>query len=175
MKFKLFFTKYVFWLVITGLIIGVYGYGIWFRYNTLNNLDELVENLFSADVPFLNTEGLLHQFGDMFTDAEKFTEFKATEVYQLMSLPQKFQFNLAFATKRTLPFAIMAIILIALIMRTKFSATIDVYKAERQATLDNIRNEKSFAIENKMPDDKQQIQTLKEDLVEPESNLMDVF
>lgn len=153
MKFKLFFAKYGFWLVVGGLIIGVYGYGIWYRHQMMNASSMVINRLFPQLAFLENIPGVgdfLENIKTAFNSESTFEAMKDSEVYQMMSLPEKFRFNLAFLTKKTMPLAIIAIVLIALILRTKFSATIDIYTAERQAALDAARNINPVVVEAKI-------------------------
>lgn len=182
-KMKIFLAKYGFWLVVGGIIVGVYGYGMWFRYNTLNNIEKIVTTLIGKEW-WVQLSGIddhiIDLFQRCFTSSEAFTEFKNSEVYALMTVPQKLQFNLAFQTKKTMPLAIAAIVLIALVMRTKFSATVDLYAAERQAALDEIRNDIPVEVEARIidvPEETVSIET-KQPLIESKednSDGMDIF
>lgn len=163
MKFKLFLAKYGFWLVVGGIIVGVYGYGMYVRHNAAHTLDTLIQHFLGGEW-FLDTIGVGDDItawvNSIFSSEEVFSDFKNSEVYALMDLPQKIQFNLAFQTKKTMPIAIIAIILIALVMRTKFSATVDIYAAERQAALDEIRGVAPVEVEAKIIDVKEDIPSI---------------
>ena len=156
MNLKIFFTRYKFWIIVAGIIIGVYGYGMWFRYNTVHNIETLLRSMFGktfdllANVPSFNE--LMEDFKSSFDSTAAFKDFKNSEYYQLMEFPQKILFNLAFATKKTMPLAIAIIVLIALVIRTNFSATIDMYAAERQAALDEIRGVQPIEVKAKIID-----------------------
>ena len=163
MKFKLFLAKYGFWLVIGGIIVGVYGYGMYIRHNAANIFETLVQRMLGGGylTDALGITGDIHEWvTKIFSSEEFFSDFKNSEVYALMDLPQKIQFNLAFQTKKTMPIAIIAIILIALVMRTKFSATVDIYAAERQAALDEIRGVAPAEVEAKIIDVKEDIPSI---------------
>ncbi len=183
MKFKLFLAKYGFWLVVGGIIVGVYGYGMYVRHTAAHTLDTLIQNFLGGEW-FLDTIGVGEDItawvNSIFDSEEAFSDFKNSEAYALMDLPQKIQFNLAFQTKKTMPIAIIAIILIALVMRTKFSATVDIYAAERQAALDEIRGVAPIDVEAKVIDVKEGVPSIEAnptliESTEPKSNSMDIF
>ena len=182
-KIKIFLAKYGFWLAIGVIIVGVYGYGMYIRHNAMNVFEVMIQHVFGGEW-LLDTIGVSDDISawieNLFNSETAFSDFKNSETYALMTVPQKLQFNLAFQTKKTMPLAIAAIVLIALVMRTKFSATVDLYAAERQAALDEIRNDVPIEVEARIidvPEETLAIET-KQPLIESKennSNGMDIF
>lgn len=167
-RFLLFLVKHKLLVLSLAAIIVVYGGTVYFKYHAFDNysLEEIkgfildsgnnsttrANSAIDKNTPASYVGQLLRARGKKWL-WNYYDGFKQSTQYGLLTLPQRIMFWLSFEGSKAIPMLVIAIILLIMLIRTRYSVMTDVYRAERETLLRNINEANVDAIDAvQMPD-----------------------
>lgn len=171
----LFIKKNMFWVCVGLIIVGIYAYGFYVRSNTAKALKYTTRTFVkSLGIPPNaipdNVWGEIDACFDKMVKSASVEDMKDSEMWALMTVPERLKIYIAWGTKKTMPIMIAVIVLMALVLRTRFSATIDIYSAAREAEINKYRQLSNPTVE--VIDTKEQVaQIMSEPAIEVKSQI----
>lgn len=154
-RFLLFLVKHKLLVLSLAAIIVVYGSTVYFKYHAFDNysLEEIkgfildsgnnsttrANSAIDKNTPASYVGQLLRARGKKWL-WNYYDGFKKSTQYGLLSLPKRILYWLAFEGVIAIPILVVAIILLIMLIRTRYSVMTDVYRAERETLIRSIND-----------------------------------